>query len=166
MSEIVEASELLERRNLISFFSTAQHSGVKNLLASFNYPYNTRTSFCTDAMKNTTMDNDIAKCFYLLDNSRTLSHNIFDPINKKLCTGHPKWEPSLAVGQACIGHHAFKGPRQLILSDYSRIAWLQWSCTAFTILLPALHTDNTFREVFVDGKADGGRENSKTKQGM
>ena len=123
MSEIVEASELLERRNLISFFSTAQHSGVKNLLASFNYPYNTRTSFCTDAMKNTTMDNDIAKCFYLLVNSRILAHNIFDPINKKLCTGHPKWEPSLAVVQPSIGHHASKAPRQLILSDYSRIAW-------------------------------------------
>ena len=137
------------------------------MLASLvNYSHNTSTLFCTVAMKNTTMDNDIAKCFYLLVNSRILAHNIFDPINKKLCTGHPKWEPSLAVVQPSIGHHASKAPRQLILSDYSRIAWLQWSCTAFTILLPALHTDNTFREVFVDGKADGGRENSKTKQGM
>ena len=29
-----------------------------------------------------------------------------------------------------------------------------------------LHADNTFREVFVDGKAGSGRENLKTKQGM
>ena len=76
-------------------------------------------------MKNTTMDNDIAKCFYLLVNSRILAHNIFDPINKKLCTGHPKWEPSLAVVQPSIGHHASKAPRQLILSDYSRLLVLQ-----------------------------------------
>ena len=112
------------------------------------------------------MDNDTPNCFYMLDNSRTLGHNIFDPINKKLCTGHPKWEPSLAAVQPSIGHHASNGPGQLILSDYSRIAWLQCSCTAFTILLLALHTDNTFREVFVDGKAGGGRENLKIKQGM
>ena len=94
------------------------------MLASLvKYSHNTSTLFCTVAMKNTTMDNDIAKCFYLLVNSRILAHNIFDPINKKLCTGHPKWEPSLAVVQPSIGHHASKAPRQLILSDYSRIAW-------------------------------------------